>query len=577
LNLKRRQSHLILLILFAFLFESGCVKPPSPDDPPSTQKFITSFSFSTADNPGLSALVSAGGIADTILCYFPSGTNLTNLIPTIEFTGKSISPGNKVARNFTNPVAYEVTAEDGTVKKYIISSRFIPSEAREITAFNLRIADNPQLNKDIVGLVKSDSVLLEVPKGTDLSTLKPFITFKGAGISPANLEIQNFANPVTYRVTAEVGLVKTYIVKISFEREYGVIYIGAEDSRPGQKNNFYALDVRTGLAKWNYIPAQGIFIAGTAFNAGKLFVPIANSILSIDTVTHSTLWSFQAGGLIYSTPFFSKGILYFNCDDMYMYAVDAATGNLKWKFQQNTLPSGSGGGNYSSPTIVDDVVYFGSVDDYIYAVDAITGIMKWKALDTTVYTSGSHTQSSPVVSNGVLYIGQSNNAISAFNINDGSLKWHLNTGSLIFSSPTIVDGILYVGCADAKLYAVDASTGIIKWTFSSAKQIYNCPIVSNGVVFFGGWGANANGFYAVNAATGTLKWVYSHTGGFRSSPVVFDGVVFVGSDDNFLALDAESGALKWKFDAEGDSFLSSPLIVDKNGKVYNSTLSGHEN
>ena len=147
-------------------------------------------------------------------------------------------------------------------------------------------------------------------------------------------------------------------------------------------------------------------------------------------------------------------------------------------------PSGSGGGNYSSPTIVDDVVYFGSVDDFIYAVDAITGIMKWKALDTTVYTSGSHTQSSPVVSNGVLYIGQSNNAISAFNINDGSLKWHLNTGSLIFSSPTKVDGTLYVGCADAKLYAVDASTGIIKCTFSSAKQIYNCPIVSNGVVYF---------------------------------------------------------------------------------------------
>ncbi len=69
----------------------------------------------------------------------------------------------------------------------------------------------------------------------------------------------------------------------------------------------------------------------------------------------------------------TNGTVYMNCSDRYMYAIDAVTGNLKWKYEQDVF---SGGGNYSSATVVNGVVYFGSLSGYIYAVNATTGILK---------------------------------------------------------------------------------------------------------------------------------------------------------------------------------------------------------
>ena len=54
-----------------------------------------------------------------------------------------------------------------------------------------------------------------------------------------------------------------------------------------------------------------------------------------------------------------------------MYALDAASGQLKWKFATANVV-------HTSPAIADGVVYFGSWDSYFYAVDARTGTEKWR-------------------------------------------------------------------------------------------------------------------------------------------------------------------------------------------------------
>lgn len=123
--MKLRKHHLLFILpgLFTYFFSSGCNGRPYKEDL-KAQKYIYSFEFTTADNPGLSKRAAAGGFSDTILVWFPPGTNVSNLIPTIEFTGKSISPGSKVPGNFSSPVAYEVIAQDGTSQKYFVKSMF---------------------------------------------------------------------------------------------------------------------------------------------------------------------------------------------------------------------------------------------------------------------------------------------------------------------------------------------------------------------------------------------------------------------------------------------------------------------
>src|SRR5690242_11739900 len=73
-------------------------------NPASSDKDITRFTIQGVD----------GAIAGTdIALTLPFGTDVTNLAPEIEITGVSVSPGSSVTEDFTGPVAYTVTAEDG--------------------------------------------------------------------------------------------------------------------------------------------------------------------------------------------------------------------------------------------------------------------------------------------------------------------------------------------------------------------------------------------------------------------------------------------------------------------------------
>ncbi len=63
-----------------------------------------------------------GNITDNNIqiLLFP-GTNLTALTPVINHNGERISPSENTAQNFTNPVTYIVTAENGDTNTYTIS------------------------------------------------------------------------------------------------------------------------------------------------------------------------------------------------------------------------------------------------------------------------------------------------------------------------------------------------------------------------------------------------------------------------------------------------------------------------
>jgi len=54
----------------------------------------------------------------TITATVPVGTDVTELVPTIEFTGADLNPASGVAQDFSEPVTYTVTAQDGSEAEY---------------------------------------------------------------------------------------------------------------------------------------------------------------------------------------------------------------------------------------------------------------------------------------------------------------------------------------------------------------------------------------------------------------------------------------------------------------------------
>ena len=559
-------------------------KPTSPTTPTptttlSSDKEITYFGFKKVANSALQTDVDGIIAKDTIKLTVPSNVSLTNLNPTITYKGKSINPQNNVVQNFTNAITYMVTAEDTTTTKYVIIVKNELSNSKEISSFIFKANNNPGLTNDVTARIASDSIIAVMPNGSDLSSLVPSIVSTGASISPANQVAQNFSQTVKYTVTAQDGTTKYYKVYVTTAAAPGTVFINTLPEsviNPGV-GKVYAIDAVTGLLRWSY-SAQGTnFVSTPAFYNGIVYTANWNKITAIDTITRKLLWEYATGNGVGSGLTIANSIVYANCNDGYMYAIDAKTGNLKWRFAQHVVDTIHG--NSSSPTVVNGVVYFGSSkDEYVYALDAATGILKWETFNTYGYGGGIF-QSGPSVVNGVVYIGDCNRNLLAIDANSGVIKWVFSAGGLIISSPTVVNGIVYFGSTDGVLYAINAIDGTRKWTHWSPPQIISSPIVSQNIVFYGNAGGSSNhGFWALDANTGDQKWVYTFGTDFQSSPVVLDGTVYIPNYNTLLALDVANGNLKWSFvtDDPHEEIYAAPCIVDQKGNVYHSSISGNQ-
>ena len=107
----------------------------------------------------------------------------------------------------------------------------------------------------------------------------------------------------------------------------------------------------------------------------------------------------------------------------------------------------------SSPVVAEGAVYFGSGDGHLYALDASTGALLWK------FKSGDVIHASPAYADGVVFVGSWDSYFYAVDAKSGKEKWRFHGGedALIHnqvgfqSSPAVVDGAVYTGCRDAQL------------------------------------------------------------------------------------------------------------------------------
>lgn len=210
-------------ILFLSLFVlASCSKDDDNDNSAakSDAKAITAFTFAAADNDALSEDVKAAIDEDkkTITAEVPFSTDVTALEPTIAVSEKAtVSPENKVAKDFTETVEYTVTAEDGSEAKYAVTVAVAKSDAKQIMTFSFLAKDNESLSEDIEGEVDESNltVKVEVPFGTKTSELVPtIVTSLGSTVSPDNGAVKDFSEVIEYTVTAEDASTTKYTITV---------------------------------------------------------------------------------------------------------------------------------------------------------------------------------------------------------------------------------------------------------------------------------------------------------------------------------------------------------------------------
>jgi outer membrane protein assembly factor BamB len=254
--------------------------------------------------------------------------------------------------------------------------------------------------------------------------------------------------------------------------------------------------------------------------------------------TNQTLWSFNTGGAVVSSPTIADGVVYIGSMNDNFYALNASTGTLIWNYTTgNSIV-------FSSAAVANGIAYVGSEDGDVYAFNASTGTLIWNC------KVGELVWSSPAVANGMVYIGSEISNVDALNASNGDLVWSYSTGDEVVSSPAIDNGVIFIGSLNGNVYALNATDGTYMWSYQTGSYVTSSPAVTNGVVYISTDGCGSvekdSDTYALNASTGALLWSYP-TGDF-SSPAVANGLVFAGgSDEKLYALNATTGACVWNY------------------------------
>lgn len=171
----------------------------------SKGKAITGFTIE--DQTGATIIDEA---AHTIAVNMPFNTDITALTPFITIKGSSVNPASGAAGNFTGPVTYTVTADDGSTQDYTVRVTVAAADAKAITAFTIPGQTGPTIIDEAEHIIS-----LTMPNGTDVTALQPVISINGTSVDPGSNVPQDFTNPVTYTVTAADGSIQPYTVTIT--------------------------------------------------------------------------------------------------------------------------------------------------------------------------------------------------------------------------------------------------------------------------------------------------------------------------------------------------------------------------
>lgn len=256
--------------------------------------------------------------------------------------------------------------------------------------------------------------------------------------------------------------------------------------------------------------------------------------------------------------------LVFGSNDNNVYALDADTGCIVWRFDDGD------GDIKSSITAEGDDIFFGTTENKLFALSLADGTEKW-SIDTNGKIFGA------VASDGeYIYAGDNNGTVSAYNIDSGASEWSYNSHNvqedIIYdvddneTNKTIyaVDKFLHVGY----VIALEPDTQEERWIFSAESEISAQPLVAEDGVYVP---SNENILYKLNKAYGVAVWTFSTEQSIRSTPIMDDdGILYFGSNDGyFYAVNSSDGALVWKYPA-GSEITAAAAVDDS--LVYFGTL-----
>jgi outer membrane protein assembly factor BamB len=321
----------------------------------------------------------------------------------------------------------------------------------------------------------------------------------------------------------------------------------------------------------------------------------------------SAQWSVPVHGKINGGLALVGDTIYANSFAPKTFAIDARTGKIRWaRTASNTV--------MTTPIVDSSLVLIGTGNndvlkdsgsetlwgrregDEFLALHGADGGQVW-----SVHTVGEDMPSAALYDNLAVFANGDEHAY-ALDVRSGHTAWSLPVPGVSTMASAAIDGSTiflvatrgqdYVFDKEAThVLAIDAKTGKELWRAPYGNS--DCsPTVADGLVFVEGteyqyygpnntWGwMGRNYVYALDERTGAQRWLYKSSPGFftavasseRAIAAVYSGGVLYQSlpvTNEFVAFDAGTGAVKWRFHTSGPVKMSA--IVAHNLVIFGDT------
>ena len=170
-------------------------------------------------------------------------------------------------------------------------------------------------------------------------------------------------------------------------------------STPSRRRVYTPFALTDGRQLWRGTPSVKRIYGAPVVVGNVLYVSLDSTIYALNTASGSKRWSvaLESGEDLGGGPTYFDGVLYTISSSGVVTARSASDGKKRWSQQTTAAPDLT---DYISTPVADaSGVYFASLDHNCYALDKATGAVKWN------YLTRGPIHSSPAVADGVVYFG----------------------------------------------------------------------------------------------------------------------------------------------------------------------------
>jgi eukaryotic-like serine/threonine-protein kinase len=277
-------------------------------------------------------------------------------------------------------------------------------------------------------------------------------------------------------------------------------------------------------------------------------------------------WQLEMAGPIGASPVVVDGFVLVVSEDGILHAADLVTGERRWEHDLGA------DARAATPQVVDGIAVLGDVDGVLHGIAATDGVEAWSTRLDGPVTGGAAAAGDVVVA--------ATTAGSAYGVDaaTGEVRWRTTLPGPVSRSVAVEGDVAYLSVDGGHVVALRIRDGTTVWDAVVADSGEGgTPTIAGGLVFaatgFHADAAGDTGVSALDAATGALRWRFaSPTGHDQFTPAVLDGWAWtVGGDASVVAFDAATGRQRWSTTTDGPN---DALPAVTGGIVYVATNGG---